>query len=181
MSKLSYNLVYLRQRAGMSQSELAEKSGCSRSAIGMYETGKREPDYETLEAFADIFNVDIDFLIGRDETNTWSQTFREKLAQLWASTDRQNAAASGIDAREIDLVISGAIRLTFDLACEIVDAFGVSFDYMLGRTEEKPTLAPEGGLDKMSAEIIATLASLSESKRIEGLNYLRYLAGDADR
>lgn len=31
----------------------------------MYETGAREPDFETLETIADFFNVDIDYLLGR--------------------------------------------------------------------------------------------------------------------
>ena len=31
----------------------------------MYETGSREPDFETCEAIADIFNVDMDYLMGR--------------------------------------------------------------------------------------------------------------------
>ena len=31
----------------------------------MYETGSREPDFETCEAIADIFNVDMDYLLGR--------------------------------------------------------------------------------------------------------------------
>lgn len=31
----------------------------------MYETGSREPDFETLEAIANIFNVDMDYLMGR--------------------------------------------------------------------------------------------------------------------
>lgn len=33
----------------------------------MYETGAREPDFETLEKIADFFNVDIDYLLGRTE------------------------------------------------------------------------------------------------------------------
>ena len=40
------------------------------SAIGMWEQGRREPDYETLESLADFFNVDIDFLIGRTDYTT---------------------------------------------------------------------------------------------------------------
>ena len=31
----------------------------------MYESGAREPDYETMENIADFFDVDIDFLFGR--------------------------------------------------------------------------------------------------------------------
>lgn len=33
----------------------------------MYETGGREPDFETMEAIADIFNVDMDYLMGRTQ------------------------------------------------------------------------------------------------------------------
>ena len=36
----------------------------------MYETGAREPDFETLEIIADFFNVDIDYLLGRTNQTT---------------------------------------------------------------------------------------------------------------
>ena len=58
-------LGYLRKREGMSQKDLAEKIGISRSTIGMYETGEREPSFEILEAFADLFNVNMDTLLGK--------------------------------------------------------------------------------------------------------------------
>lgn len=56
---------FLRRREGYSQKELADKLGISRSAVGMYERGEREPDFETLEAFADIFNVNMDTMLGK--------------------------------------------------------------------------------------------------------------------
>lgn len=55
----------LRADRKMSQEELAAKIGVSRSTVGMYETGKREPDLETCEAIADFFNIDMDYLTGR--------------------------------------------------------------------------------------------------------------------
>ena len=58
-------LKYLRNRVKLSQSELAEKLGVAKSTISMYEVGKREPDFETLEAIADLFNVDMNFLLGK--------------------------------------------------------------------------------------------------------------------
>lgn len=67
MAQLSEMLVFLRKREGLSQQELAEKLKISRSSIGMYETGKREPDLETLEIFADFYNVNMDTLTGRSE------------------------------------------------------------------------------------------------------------------
>lgn len=63
-------LKSLRNEKGLTQGELAEKLNISRSTIGMYENGSREPDYETLEAIADYFNVDIDYLLGRTNKTT---------------------------------------------------------------------------------------------------------------
>ena len=60
----------LRSSSGLTQAEMAEKLGISRSTIGMYETGAREPDFETLEKIADFFNVDTDFLLGRTDKIT---------------------------------------------------------------------------------------------------------------
>jgi repressor LexA len=42
---------------------LASKLGIAKSTISMYENGKREPDYETLELIADFFNVNIGSLL----------------------------------------------------------------------------------------------------------------------
>ena len=65
MGNFAAVLKYLRTRQGMTQEQLASMLNVSRSRIGMYETGSREPDLETCEAIADIFNVDMDFLMGR--------------------------------------------------------------------------------------------------------------------
>lgn len=64
MAKFNEMLKYLRQRAGYSQQDLADLLKISKSTIGMYEQGRRSPDYETLEKIADIFNVDMNFLMG---------------------------------------------------------------------------------------------------------------------
>lgn len=65
MAALSDMLTYLRKRQGLTQQQLADKLNMSRSSIGMYETGKREPEIEVLEAFADFYNVDMNTLTGR--------------------------------------------------------------------------------------------------------------------
>lgn len=49
----------------MTQRQLADTLGVSESRIGMYERCQREPDFEMLEAIADYFNVDMDYLTGR--------------------------------------------------------------------------------------------------------------------
>ena len=60
----------LRTSSGLTQSKIASKLGISRSTIGMYETGAREPDFDTLEKIADFFNVDTDYLLGRTDKTT---------------------------------------------------------------------------------------------------------------
>lgn len=70
MSSFPVVLKHLRTTAKMTQPELAQKLGVSRSAISMYELGSREPDFETLEAIADIFNVDMNTLISKEKAPT---------------------------------------------------------------------------------------------------------------
>ena len=57
----------LRLRSNLTQQQLAKILGVSESRIGMYERCQREPDFEMLEAIADYFNVDMDYLTGRSE------------------------------------------------------------------------------------------------------------------
>lgn len=56
----------LRKQKSITQEELAKQTGISKSAIGMYESGQREPKFETLEVFADYFNVTMDELLDRE-------------------------------------------------------------------------------------------------------------------
>ena len=57
----------LREKNDLTQKQLASVIGVSESTIGMYERCQREPDFETLEAIADYFNVDMDYLTGRSD------------------------------------------------------------------------------------------------------------------
>ena len=62
-----HQLIALRKAAGLSQYELARRLKMGRSALGNYEMGEREPDFETVRKFADFFGVSIDHLLGRDD------------------------------------------------------------------------------------------------------------------
>ncbi|MEE0106664.1 MAG: helix-turn-helix transcriptional regulator [Lachnospiraceae bacterium] len=70
MAQFDKILRLLRGEKEMSQQELADALGISKSAINMYERGERQPNFETLEAIADFFNVDIDYLLGRTTKTT---------------------------------------------------------------------------------------------------------------
>lgn len=63
MNTFGKRLKELREIHSLSQDALAQKLHISRSRIGMYEQGRRQPDFEMLEAIADTFNVDMDYLV----------------------------------------------------------------------------------------------------------------------
>lgn len=65
MSKFCMRLKELRISRDLSQQKLADIVGISKSSINMYERGEREPGLELLETFADYFNVDMDYLLGK--------------------------------------------------------------------------------------------------------------------
>lgn len=58
----------LRIEAKMTQSEIANALDISKSTVAMWETGNRLPSYELLEAIADFFNVDMGYLLGKQNT-----------------------------------------------------------------------------------------------------------------
>lgn len=58
------NLTALRKRERWTQTELADRVGVSRSTIGMYERGVREPDHHTLKTLARVLGVDYNTLLG---------------------------------------------------------------------------------------------------------------------
>lgn len=55
----------LREDKGITQAELGKILSISPSTIGMYEQGRRSPDYDTLNKIADYFGVSTDKLLGR--------------------------------------------------------------------------------------------------------------------
>jgi len=57
----------MRESRGMTQVQLAEMMNISRSTIGMYERDEREPNLDTIEELADIFNVPMSALTDRNE------------------------------------------------------------------------------------------------------------------
>ena len=68
--KFNERLKELRLSKELTQGELAKLTGLGRSALGMYESGKREPNFETLEVIADFFNVDMNYLLGKSDVKS---------------------------------------------------------------------------------------------------------------
>lgn len=64
---LPQRLRKLRKENKKTQEDMAKLLGITRPAYTAYETGKRHPDYDSLEKIADFFNCTIDYLLGRTD------------------------------------------------------------------------------------------------------------------
>lgn len=71
MAEFKERLQELRESADMSKKQLADVLRVSKASVGYWESGQRMPARSTLEAIADYFNVDMDYLCGRDEKSTY--------------------------------------------------------------------------------------------------------------
>ena len=60
-------LKELRNNYGLSQESLAKKLGLAQQTYGHWETGRTQPDQNTLIRLANFFNVTTDYLLGNDQ------------------------------------------------------------------------------------------------------------------
>lgn len=65
-NRLGNRLKRFRTARKMTQFDLAKPLNMSRQTVSTYETGSRVPDIYTLWAMADLYEISIDELIGRD-------------------------------------------------------------------------------------------------------------------
>lgn len=64
MIKFQERLKELRNEKELSQTELAKELKVSQRSISSWETGFRQPDFETLRLIAEYFDVTTDYLLG---------------------------------------------------------------------------------------------------------------------
>lgn len=58
-----------RNNTGFTQREVAKELKMSKSTIASYETGRTQPDIETLGQLADFYGVSVDWLLGTKGDN----------------------------------------------------------------------------------------------------------------
>ena len=62
-----FRLKELRKQKHISQIRLSIEMNMAQNTISQYENEIRQADYDTLIAFADFFDVSIDYLLGRTD------------------------------------------------------------------------------------------------------------------
>lgn len=64
---LGENIQTYRKQIDLTQEELAERCQISRQAVTKWESGESTPGLEKIVQLADIFDISVDMLIGRNE------------------------------------------------------------------------------------------------------------------
>lgn len=63
------NMRSIRKSKHLTMKQLGEAVGMTEATISLYETGKHEPDLNTMIKIADVLNVSVDTLVGRTDYN----------------------------------------------------------------------------------------------------------------
>ena len=58
-------LKFLRNTAGLTQSEVANKIGIAQQTYAGYESGRHQPNVEILIRLADVYDMPLDYISGR--------------------------------------------------------------------------------------------------------------------
>lgn len=82
MNKVSASIKKLRQNKGINQNQLADQLHVTRQAVSNWETGKTQPDIETLTQMAEFFEVSVEQMIygidyqkDSEESKEWKRTW----------------------------------------------------------------------------------------------------------
>lgn len=75
----SVRLRATREAKGLSQADLAAKTGLQPSAISHFETGRRAPAFDNLKVLADALSVTTDYLMGRGEVGASAGPTAERM------------------------------------------------------------------------------------------------------
>lgn len=84
---LSDNLKKLRNRLNLTQEQVSKDLNMNRATYAHYETGRREPDIQTLRLLSKYYNVTIDYLLDTNANNSPMERVSEDDKQCFADND----------------------------------------------------------------------------------------------
>lgn len=79
---ISLKLKEIRKTAKLTQNDIANVLGITREAYGMYESGKRQISLKVLDDLAHYYNVSIDYLVGRVDSEKEEMELLEAYRKL---------------------------------------------------------------------------------------------------
>lgn len=105
----------LRKARDIKQVDLAKAISVSQAALSGYETGKYEPDFDTLQKIAEYFSVTTDYLLGRDEKKPAAEdgsepVVYEKLAKMLLEQGIDVGTLSDAQLQRLAKIIAAALE-----------------------------------------------------------------------
>lgn len=129
--RVGRNIRSIREQAGLSEREFAEGFGVSAGAVGMWETGRREPDINMLIQIAHFGGTNLDDLVMKELTPPVPLYVRNMiyLRKKRGYSQGELATVLGLQsASSIDLVESGKCELPVSKLVHLAEFFGVTMD-----------------------------------------------------
>lgn len=153
-SKLANNLIMLRQKKGLTQADVAKALNLTRSTVGMYETGDREPNLNTLQQLAEFYGVDMNTLTGVGRSvSSIAERMQSALAQSGMS-QAQLSAITGIGKSSISTYLSGEYEPKHKNISKIAKALDVDERWLLGEVPDPNTTSGIGDRIRLAREHI---------------------------
>lgn len=155
-----------RRNAGLTQAELAEKSGIAINSLRLYEADKRNPKYEVITRIASALNISVPYLLGQaqDQAGVFPYISEDQLGIL---KSRLSSYLSRFDLEDIRAalgtyepyadILDGKVRISTRDVATIGDELGLSARYLLGETDTPyPTLLdyPNADLENLGLPLI---------------------------
>ena len=129
----------LRELSGYkSQQAFADAFGVAQSTVGGWESGKREPNYETTLRLSNFFGVPVGCLLDDKMEDMYSAQFRNGLFQVMSKRNPPDAKDGDRyqDYQELVAIIEGTFPFTLAEACRISEKVGVSVSDLLRKGSE---------------------------------------------
>lgn len=167
MSIMSERLKQLRLDEDLKQSDLGKLLEVSSSTIGMYEQGRRYPDFDTLIKISNYFDVSTDYLLGktnkRKEQNTSDNNLKKMKAIL-----KELRTEKGVSQKEVakslnttDVTIgryeNGDREPKGEMLYSLAKYYDVSVDYILGYSDKRKPLTNLSDKHKKAIELAEQL------------------------
>jgi len=102
--EFKHRIKELRKKEGWTQVEMAKRLGVTDALVSQWESGKRMPSFEMIEALGDLFHTDLNYMIGHEDyvarlsgdgtdpddgVKVLISTYESKIIYAWRHADDQ--------------------------------------------------------------------------------------------
>lgn len=182
-------LKELRLGKKWTQGELGQKLHVSDKTIGSWERGTRQPNLETINKIATIFEVSTDYLLGMGTNNIFGLRLK-KLRSKTNETQDAIARKIGISRAVYSHLENGRNEPDNETLIKLASHYNVTTDYLLGHLERNKNTMIGGKIKQLrkqhhlSQEDLAskigvtqtTVTAWENNKSIPGADTLLFIA-----